>query len=152
MALDDDDKPPVSIPSPFSGKTFAYGVMKAHHLVWVDQMLIARLTYSNSLHENTNREEEDLDFPLPGVTLDRASGVFYAPSTTGELIPVAHFKKVLFNQSVQLLPNAVVRTVHNSEGEINVILEAIRPADIEKYKNLPRPPTDTQIHIGNPFR
>jgi hypothetical protein len=64
---------------------------------------------------------------------------------------VAKWRKVLFTKSVVLLPNAAVRLVHNPDNTISAILEAIRPADVAKYKNMPTASQGGGISFGSVF-
>jgi len=125
-----DDGPPISITSPDAATTFAYGSIKNHSLIWniSQKILIARVTFTDANQNNGTANDDTHEFRLPGVTFDEAKGVFSATTAKGEVIPVAHFKKVLFIKSIETLPNAVVRIIH-PRGNITVILEAISPND-----------------------
>jgi hypothetical protein len=125
-----DDGPPISITSPDAGTTFAYGTIKNHALVWNknEKMLIAMVTFTDAELTETTPQDDTHEFRLPGVTLDEAKGIFFATTAKGEVIPVAHFKKVLFMKTIETTPNAVVRVLH-PKGVITVILEAISPND-----------------------
>jgi len=134
-----DDAPPISITSPDTGNTFVYGIIKTHALVWnkSQKMLIARVTFAEEDATGGSAADDTHEFRLPGVTLDEAKGVFFATSEKGEAIPVARFKKVLFIQSIETTPNAVVRVLH-PKGRLRVILEAISPNDPAMH-----PPADS---------
>ena len=121
-----DDGPPISITSPDTGTTYAYGTIKAHSLIWDKgrKLLIARVTFTD---DNTPADDVH-EFRIPGITLDEAKGVFSATTAKGDVIPVAHYRKVLFVKSIETLPNAAVRVLH-PKGNITVILEAISPDD-----------------------
>jgi len=125
-----DDGPPISITSPDTATTFAYGSIKQHILFWrKDQnVLIARITFTDADQNLGTPSDDEHDFRLPGITFDEAKGLFYATSAKGEMIPVAHIKKALFFKGVETTPNARVRVLH-PRGEVTVILEAISPND-----------------------
>jgi hypothetical protein len=125
-----DDGPPISITSPDVATTFAYGTIKHHALIWNknEKVLVARVTFTDENSSEVQAADDTHDFRLPGVTLDEAKGVFFATSAKGEVIPVAHFKKVLFIKTIETTPNAVVRVLH-PRGDVTVILEAISPND-----------------------
>ena len=125
-----DDGPPISITSPDVATTFAYGTIKSHALVWnkSQKVLIARVTFTDSELNNGTPNDDTHEFRLPGVAFDEAKGVFFATTAKGEVIPVAHFKKVLFIKSIEVLPNANIRILH-PRGNVTVILEAISPND-----------------------
>jgi hypothetical protein len=126
----EDEGPPISITSPDKGTTYAYGTIKQHSLVWnkSTKMLIAVITFTDE-NVTTNTPNDDThQFRIPGISYDEAKGVFTATTAKGEVIPVAHYKKVLFIKSIETLPNAAVRVVH-PRGDITVILEAISPDD-----------------------
>ena len=123
-----DDGPPIAITSPDKGTTFAYGTIKTHSLVWIKNMLIARITFSDEDATTQQASDDTLEFRLPGVTFDSAKGIFYAQTATGEMIPVAHIKKTLFLKSIETLPNSHVRVIH-PKGVVSVVLEAINPND-----------------------
>jgi hypothetical protein len=129
-----NDGPPISITSPDAATTFAFGTVKNHALVWNKnkKMLVARVTFTDSeLSENTPQEDTH-EFRLPGVTFDEAKGIFFATTAKGELIPIAHFKKVLFMKTIETMPNAIVRVLH-PKGNVTVILEAISPNDPDMH-------------------
>jgi len=130
ILLAQDDGPPISITSPDVGTTFAYGTIKNHALVWNknQKVLIARVTFTDADQTNGTPNDDTHEFRLPGVTFDEAKGIFLATTAKGEVIPVAHIKKVLFMKTIETTPNAVVRVLH-PRGTITVILEAISPND-----------------------
>jgi hypothetical protein len=135
LLADDEVHAIISIASPDSATTFAYGTIKNRALIWSDstQTLSAEITFIDE-QQSTNQPNDDTHrFRLPGVTLDKAHGVFYATSPKGEVIPIAHRKKVLFVTTIEVLPNAIVRVNHR-HGEVTVELEAIRPADVAKLR------------------
>jgi hypothetical protein len=125
-----DEGPPISITSPDAGTTFAYGTIKSHVLIWnkSERVLIARVTFTDA-EQNLGQPNDDThEFRLPGVTLDEAKGVFLAKTAKGEVIPIAHIKRVLFIRTIETLPNARIRILH-PKGNVTVILEAISPND-----------------------
>ncbi|HEX4140168.1 MAG TPA: hypothetical protein VHY09_07455 [Candidatus Methylacidiphilales bacterium] len=126
-----DDGPPISITSPDTGSTFVYGTLKGRQLYWSksQKMLIARVTFTDaSMLDNNSPQDDSMEFRLPGVAYDEGRGVFSATTAKGEVIPVAHIKKALFIKTIEVLPNARVRIIHE-HGTVNVILEAISPND-----------------------
>jgi hypothetical protein len=126
----EDDGPPISITSPDTATTFVYGMIKNHALVWnkSKKVLIAQVTFTDLNQSNGTPSDDTHEFRLPGVTFDEAKGVFFATTAKGEVIPVAHIKKVLFMKTIETTPNAVVRILH-PRGNVTVILEAISPND-----------------------
>ena len=126
-----DDAPPISIKSPDTGSTFAFGTIKNHSLFWdkKGKMLIVRVTFTDDDQAFGQSNDDTHEFRLPGVDLDEAKGIFFATSAKGEVIPVAHFKKVLFLNSIETTRNAAVRIIHPKGGSVTVILEAISPDD-----------------------
>jgi hypothetical protein len=131
----DDDAYPISITSPDTGTTFAFGTIKHHALIWNESThtLIAVVTFVDEQQDSLQANDDTHRFRLPGVTYDKAHGIFYATSAKGEVIPVAHRKKSFFVTSIDPLPNAVVRIYHQ-HGMLSVTLEAIRPSDMPKQK------------------
>jgi hypothetical protein len=66
------------------------------HRVYLDRTngeLAARITFSNSPYADSNepRTDESFEFHFPSIQFDFARRVFFARSSHGELIPVAHF-------------------------------------------------------------
>jgi hypothetical protein len=125
-----DDGPPISITSPDAATTFAYGMVKNHALIWhkKEKVLIAQVTFTDPNQSDGTPSDDTHEFRLPGVSFDEAKGVFFATSAKGEIIPVAHIKKVLFLKTIETLPNANIRILH-PRGDVKVILEAISPND-----------------------
>jgi hypothetical protein len=126
-----DEGPPISITSPDTGSTYVYGSLKGRQLYWNkrDKMLIARVTFTDESPVDTSSTQDDtMEFRLPGVAFDETRGIFSATTAKGEVIPIAHIKKSLFIKSIEILPNAHVRIIHD-HGRVNVILEAISPND-----------------------
>ena len=140
-----DDGPPISITSPDVGSTFATGTVKSHSLYWdkSGKVLIARVTFSDEETTMTTPTDDMHEFRLPGVSFDEAKGLFFATSAKGEVIPVAHFKKVLFIKSIETTANASVRIIHPRGGSVTVILEAISPNDPAMHP-APTDPDGTQ--------
>jgi hypothetical protein len=130
LPAQEDDGPPVSITSPDRATTFAYGSIKDRVLIWSrkEQVLIARVTFTDAEQSNGSSNDDTHDFKLPGVTFDEAKGLFSATSRKGVIIPVAHVKKALFFKTIEVLPNAAVRILRD-RGNVTVILEAIGPDD-----------------------
>jgi hypothetical protein len=126
-----DDGPPISITSPDKGDTFSYGSIQNRSLYWNknEKVLVVRVTFIDAAANISQANEDAHEFRLPGVSFDEAKGVFTATTAKGEVIPVAHFKKVLFIKSIETTPNAVVRIIHPHGGNVTVILEAISPND-----------------------
>jgi len=125
-----DDGPLIAITSPDTATTFAYATIKNHSLVWrkSDRMLEVFVTFTDA-PQNMGVPSDDLhEFRLPGVTFDEAKGAFFAASPTGEMVPVARLKTVLFIKSIVATPNAHIRILH-PRGKVSVILEAISPND-----------------------
>jgi hypothetical protein len=125
-----DDGPPISITSPDTGTTFAFGTIKNHSLIWnkSKKVLIALVTFAEMDQDSGPSGDDTHEFRLPGVTFDEAKGVFFATTAKGEVIPVAHIKKTFFMKSIEVLPNANIRILH-PRGVITVVLEAIGPND-----------------------
>ena len=136
-----DDGPAIVINSPDTGSTYVYGSIKDHYLSWDKKarMLVAHVVCIDTLDNSGSAREDSHDFRLPGVTLDETKGIFYALTAKGERVPVAKYKKTLFIQSVETLPNARIR-IQRQQGDIFVVLEALRPDD----PALKAPPGDTQ--------
>jgi hypothetical protein len=125
-----DAGPLISITSPDAAATFVYGSIKEHSLVWnkKEKVLVAHVTFVDTQDNSGSANEDTHEFRLPGITLDEAKGIFFARSAKGELVPVAHFKKILLFKSIETLPNAIVHILR-SGGDVSVILEAVRPDD-----------------------
>ena len=126
----DDDGPLISITSPDQATTFVYGSIKNHSLVWnkKDKTLVALVTFIDVSDDSNSTSQDSHEFRLPGIGLDPAKGIFYATASSGQTVPVARFKKGLFMQTIEVLPNAIVRILH-PHGNVTVILEAISPDD-----------------------
>jgi hypothetical protein len=150
-----DDGPPISITSPDKGQTYVLGTIKSHQLYWSksQKMLIARVTFTDEESAMGTPQDDTHEFRLPGISFDEAKGIFTATTAKGEVIPVAHYKKVLFVKSIETLPNAAVRVMH-PRGAITVILEAIPPND--PAMNAAAPGTDPdsthQVDINSILR
>jgi hypothetical protein len=134
--LGDESGPPISITSPDTATTYVYGTIKSRSLHWSDakQMLSAEVSFVDERQDSLQSTEDAHSFQLPGITLDKAHGIFYATTSKGEVIPVARRKKTLFLSTIEVLPNAVVRINHH-RGNVTVILEAIRPDDVAKEQH-----------------
>ena len=143
-----DDGPPISITSPDTASTYAYGTIKNHALVWnkAAKVLIARVTFIDAQQDNSQAIDDTHDFRLPGVTFNPTTGIFSATTAKGEIIPVARVKKVLFINSIETLPNAVVRVLH-PKGNVTVILEAISPNDPSMHGPPDNPDGTHQVDI-----
>ena len=130
VSAQEDDGPPISITSPDTATTFAFGIIKNHALIWnkSNKVLIAQVTFAEEDVNAGPGTDDTHEFRLPGVTFDEAKGVFFATTAKGEIIPVAHIKKVLFIKTIEVLPNANIRILH-PRGIVTVILEAISPND-----------------------
>jgi hypothetical protein len=147
-ALLADDGPPISITSPDTGVTFAFGAVKQRSLFWdgTDKLLVARVVFTDAQSNEGAPQEDTHEFRLPGVSFDEAKGIFYAVSARGETIPVAHIKKALFFKSIEVLPNAVIRIQH-PRGNVTVLLEAVSPNDPAMHA----PPTNTNPDATHPM-
>ena len=135
LLADDGSGPLISIVSPDTATTFAFGSIKNRALIWSDstQTLSAEITFIEEQQYTLQPDDDTHRFRLPGITLDKAHGIFYATSPKGEVIPVARKKKTLFITTIEVLPNAIVRVSHH-RGEVSVSLEAIRPSDAAKLR------------------
>jgi len=145
----DDTPPPISITSPDTGSTYAFGSLKSRSLYWSarDHMLIARVTYTDSdALENNSPQDDTMEFRLPGITFDNTKGVFSATSAKGEVIPVAHMKKTLFLKTIEILPNARVRVIRE-RSTVTVILEAISPNDPAMHPSPTNPDGEHKVDI-----
>jgi hypothetical protein len=122
-----DDAPPVSITSPDQATTYSLNSIRTHELVWDDkrQLLIAHVVFVPLDSDGGPADEDAHDFRLPGVRFDRATGLFSAVSSKGDIIPVARMKKTLFLKTIETLPNAIVR-IQNHRGQVGVVMEAVR--------------------------
>ena len=150
-----DEQLPVSIKSPVSGKTYAFGQIKSRLLNWdaKKNMLIAHVVFTNQyLASGGDIEEDDQYFPIPGITFNATTGFFYAPATDGSQIPIAHIRKTLFIKSVAVLPNAAVRVIHTNQGEVTVILEAIKPEDVSRYSKEGGDGNDNKFSLQSLFQ
>ncbi len=125
-----DDGPPISITSPDTAITFAFGTIKQRSLFWDDKskLLIARVVFADTDGGDDQPEQDEHEFRLPGVSFDGSKGIFYATSAGGEAIPVARIKKTLFIKTIEILPNAKISILH-PRGNVTVTLEAIGPED-----------------------
>ena len=143
-----DDGPPISITSPDTATTFAYGTVKSHALIWRknEKVLIAQVTFTDPNQSDGTSSDDTHEFRLPGVTFDETKGVFFATTAKGEVIPFAHIKKTLFMKSIEVLPNANIRILH-PRGIITVILEAISPDDPAMHPHPDNPDATHQVDL-----
>lgn len=151
--LTKDDGPPISITSPDTGTTYAYGTLKQRSLYWDKRakMLVARVVFTNEEStDSTTPQDDTLEFRLPGVTLDDVKGVFSATTAKGEVIPIAHFRKQLFVKTIEVLPNARVRVIHE-RGTVTVILEAISPNDPAMHGSPDNPDGERSVGFKDLF-
>ena len=133
LLAEDEFRPVISIDSPDVASTFVFASIKNRSLIWSEKThtLFAEVTFIDE-QQSTNQPNDDTHrFQLPGVLLDRAQGVFYATSKTGERVPIAKQQKDLFFTTIKVLPNAIVRIFH-PHGAVSVRLEAIRPSELAK--------------------
>jgi hypothetical protein len=135
LLAQDESGPLISIASPDTATTFAFGTIKRRALIWSEstRTLSAEVTFEDEQQYTLQPNYDTHRFRLPGVTLDKAHGIFYATSPKGEVIPVARRTKALFLSTIEVLPNAIVRVNHH-RGEVTVTLEAIRPSDAAKLR------------------
>jgi hypothetical protein len=135
LLADDEFGPVISIASPDTATTFAFGTIKSRALIWNDstQTLSAEVTFVDEQQSALQPSDDTHRFRIPGITLDKAHGIFYAKSASGEVVPVARRKKALFLSTIEVLPNAIVRVFHQ-RGNVNVKLEAIRPSDLARIR------------------
>ncbi|HEU0208263.1 MAG TPA: hypothetical protein VFQ78_04715 [Candidatus Udaeobacter sp.] len=117
----------VRITSPDHAQTFAFCEMVSHRF-YVDRLageLAARITFSNSPYADSNDPVtyESFDFRFPGVRFDSARRLFFARSSHGEVILVAHFGKGIACRGIDLAPGAKVYVVKDS-GRVTLTLAA----------------------------
>ena len=148
-----DDGPPISITSPDQATTFAYGAVKSHALIWNkgQKMLIAHVTFTDAELANGQPDEDSHEFRLPGVTFDPAKNVFFATTAKGAAIPIAHFKKMLFFNTIEVLPNAHITILH-PRGVVTVLLEAIDPNDPAMHPAPSDPDATRKVDINSVLR
>ncbi len=144
-----DDGPAISITSPDVGSTFVFGELKQRSLIWNKhtKMLVARVTFTDSELSDNTPQDDSLEFRLPGVAFDEARGLFTATAPNGEVIPVARIKRQLFIKSIEVLPNARVRVIHQ-RGTVTVILEAISPNDPAMHPAPANPDGEHQVDVN----
>ena len=149
----EDDGPPISITSPDSGTTFAYASVKDHALVWNKNngTLTARVTFTDAAQSSGQPNDDTHYFRLPGVSFDAAKGIFYAVSSKGEVIPVAHYQSVLFLKTIETMPNANVRVIH-PRGICTVILEAVSPNDPSMHSAPSNPDGSRKVDVNKIFQ
>ncbi|MCE0497312.1 MAG: hypothetical protein LV481_05120 [Methylacidiphilales bacterium] len=145
-----DDGPPISITSPDTAVTFAYGNIKSHTLIWDKQrqLLIAHVVFTDTEGGTDQPQDDEHEFRLPGVSFDESKGIFYAVSARGETIPVARFKKTLFFKTIEVLPNAVIHIQH-PRGNVTVLLEAISPSDPAMHPPATNPDGTRKVGIND---
>src|SRR4051812_27712869 len=81
----EEEGPPISIKSPDTAVTFAYGSIKDRALIWKkkDKVLVARVTFTDAQQNNGQANDDTHEFKLPGVCLDETKGLFYAVTPKG---------------------------------------------------------------------
>ncbi len=143
LRAEQEFSPVISIDSPDTATTYPLGTIKHRALVWNDatQTLSAEVTFVPIDRTSSEDTDDTHHFRIPGITLDKARGIFYATSPGGEAVPVAQRKKILFLTTIEILPSAVVRVFHR-EGNVTVRLEAIRPSELAHVQK-EQPPSDT---------
>src|SRR5207249_192754 len=91
--------------SPDSAQTFSYSCIldKQLRLSPNGSDLIASITFSNYQYASIMepRCDERFSFEFPGVTFDRASGVFFARGEHGLRVPVAALQRELIGKSIK---------------------------------------------------
>ncbi|PTX99915.1 hypothetical protein DB346_19080 [Verrucomicrobia bacterium LW23] len=117
----------VRIISPDSGQTFANFDILHQRLLWskTRQELRAQIRFSNLKYTDrlVRREDDLLDFRLPGARLDPATGIITAPSSTGSRVVIGRYVNQVLGTSILFAPYAFV-TIYHSHGRINVALTA----------------------------
>jgi hypothetical protein len=117
----------LSILSPDTAQTFSFGSIIWKQLRWTPGAgaLVASITFSNYEYASRvePREDDRFDFAFPGITFDRASGVFSAHDHSGASIPVAFLRKEWFFSTIVLEPNAQI-VLHKQSGKVRVELVA----------------------------
>jgi len=117
----------VAIASPDTAQTYAFSTIIWKQLRWepAAHMLVASITFSNYEYVSSfePREDERFDFAFPGVTFDRATGIFYARDHLGKSIPVAELKHEWFFPVIALLPDARI-SIYKRSGKVKVELTA----------------------------
>jgi hypothetical protein len=71
-----DDGPLITIQSPETASTFAYGSIKSRSLMWNKQkrMLFAHITFVDGEDGSASANQDSFDFEFPGVMLDDTQG------------------------------------------------------------------------------
>jgi hypothetical protein len=130
LRAEQDFSPVISIASPDTATTFVFGTIKSRALIWNEstRTLSAEVTFEDE-QQTAQATDDTHRFRIPGITLDKAKGIFYATSAAGEAVPIARRKKELFLSTIEVLPNAIVRVFHH-HGDVSVTLEAIRPSEL----------------------
>lgn len=135
LLAEDEFKPAISIESPDTATTFAFGLIKNRSLVWSEskKILLAQVTFQEPDGTSLTGNDDTHDFRLPGISFDKAKQIYFATTATGEVIPIARRKKSFPFSTIEILPNAIVR-VHHPHGVVSVTLEAIRPSDLARVQ------------------
>jgi len=117
----------VTITSPDTAQTYAFSTVIWKQLRWepAANTLVASITFSNYEYATQvePRVDERFDFAFPGITFDRATGIFYAHDPLGRSIPVAELKHELFFSVIALLPDAKI-SIYKHSGKVKVELIA----------------------------
>ncbi len=117
----------VTILSPDTAQTYAFSTIIWKQLRWAPGAgaLVASITFSNFEYATRGepRVDERFDFEFPGITFDRAKGVFYARNGSGGSIPVAEIEHTLFFPVITLLPEARI-SIYKRSGKVKVELTA----------------------------
>jgi hypothetical protein len=150
LRAEQEFSPVISIDSPDIATTFPTGTIKHRSLVWNDgtHTLSAEVTFEDVDQTMPEQTDDTHRFRIPGITLDKVHGIFYATSAKGEAVPVAQRKKTVFLTTIEVLPNAVVRVFHH-HGEVSVKLEAIRPSELARVQKDPDDTNSTGTHTIN---
>lgn len=111
--------------SPVTPRSWSYGQMEDHKLIWdADKKeLRAELTFSEGEYADSNSvsEREVYRCPFPLVRFDVASQQFIARTKKGHDVPLAKRIKVVFGTQIVLLPTSRV-TIYNLSGKLVVVL------------------------------
>jgi hypothetical protein len=116
----------VTIVSPDTEQTFAFGSIIDHQLKWDGaHTLNALITFSTLPYvgKEQPRVDETFAFRLPGVTFDPATRTFYARAARGERVPVAAFRRELIVDSILPLDGTKI-CVFKKSGHVRVVLTA----------------------------
>ena len=117
----------ITIVSPNTARTYAFSTIIWKQLRWMPDAgaLVASITFSNYEYVTgvEPRDDERFDFAFPGITLDRASGIFYAHDPSGKSIPVARRSHALFFPVIALLPGGQI-AISKISGKVTAKLTA----------------------------